>query len=99
LRYTFEWDSNKAKDNLRKHKVSFEHAAEVFLDPLAVSIFDEEHSEEEERWITMGKDSHEVVLVVIHTFREVGVEEWIIRIISSWKATRNEIRQYEDYEL
>jgi uncharacterized DUF497 family protein len=47
----------------------------------------------------MGKDSHEVVLVVIHTFREVGVEEWIIRIISSWKATRNEIRQYEDYEL
>jgi len=99
LRYTFEWDPNKARDNLRKHKVSFEHAAEVFLDPLAISIFDEEHSDEEERWITMGKDSHEVVLVVIHTFQEVAADEWIIRIISSWKATKNEIRQYEDYEI
>jgi hypothetical protein len=99
LRYTFEWDPHKAKNNLRKHKVSFEHAAEVFLDPLAISIFDEEHSDEEERWITMGKDSQEVVLVVIHTFREVVVDEWIIRIISGWKATRNEIRQYEDYEI
>jgi hypothetical protein len=99
LRYTFEWDPNKAEQNLRKHKVSFERAAEIFLDPLAISIFDEEHSDEEERWITMGKDSHEAVLVVIHTFREVATDEWIIRIISTWKATRNEIKQYEDYEI
>jgi uncharacterized DUF497 family protein len=99
LRYTFEWDPNKASQNLRKHKVSFEYAAEIFLDPLAISIFDEEHSDEEERWITMGKDSHEVVLVVVHTFREVMVDEWIIRIISAWKATKNEIKQYEDYEI
>jgi uncharacterized DUF497 family protein len=99
VRYTFEWDPNKASGNLQKHKVSFERAAEIFLDPLAISIFDEEPSDEEERWITMGKDSHEVVLVVVHTFREVAADEWIIRLISAWKATKNEIRQYEDYEI
>lgn len=49
LRYTFEWDPIKAKENLRKHRISFDRAAEVFLDPLAVSIVDEEHSEQEER--------------------------------------------------
>jgi uncharacterized DUF497 family protein len=95
LRYTFEWDPNKARSNLQKHKVSFDRAAEIFLDPLAISIFDEEHSDEEERWITIGKDSHEAILVVIHTFREVAVNEWIIRIISTWKPTGNEIKQYE----
>jgi hypothetical protein len=96
LRYTFEWDPTKAKLNLRNHKVSFERAAEVFLDPLAISIFDEEHSDEEERWITVGKDIREVVLVVVHTFREVAATEWLIRIISAWKATKNEIKQYEE---
>jgi hypothetical protein len=80
-------------------KVSFERAAEIFLDPLAISIFDEEHSSEEERWITMGKDNYQVVLVVVHTFREVAADEWIIRIISTWKATKNEVKQYEDYEI
>ena len=99
MRYIFEWDPNKARGNARKHKVSFERAAEIFLDPFAISVFDEEHSENEERWITMGKDSHEAVLVVIHTFRELSVEEWGIRIISAWKATRNEVRQYEEYEI
>jgi hypothetical protein len=96
LRYTFEWDPTKAKLNVRNHKVSFERAAEVFLDPLALSIFDEEHSDEEERWITVGKDSREVILVVVHTFREVAADEWLIRIISAWKATKNEIKQYEE---
>jgi uncharacterized DUF497 family protein len=96
LRYTFEWDPNKANLNVRNHKVSFERAAEVFLDPLALSIFDEEHSDEEERWITIGKDSREVVLVVVHTFREVAADEWLMRVISAWKATKNEIKQYEE---
>ncbi|MFN8453267.1 MAG: BrnT family toxin [Anaerolineae bacterium] len=96
MRYTFEWDPHKAKLNVRNHKISFERAAEVFLDPLAIAIFDEEHSDEEERWITLGKDSREVVLVVVHTFREVAAEEWLIRVISAWKATKNEIKQYEE---
>jgi uncharacterized protein len=56
LRYTFEWDPIKAKENLRKHRISFDRAAEVFLDPRAISISDEEHSEHEERWVSLGKD-------------------------------------------
>jgi uncharacterized DUF497 family protein len=56
LRYTFEWDPIKAKENPRKHRISFDRAAEVFLDPLAVSNFDEEHTEDEERWVSIGKD-------------------------------------------
>jgi uncharacterized protein len=95
LRYTFEWDPTKAKENQRKHKVSFERAAEVFRDPLAISIFDEEHSEEEDRWVTIGKDSHESVLVLIHTFSRIATEACTIRIISARKANRKESRQYE----
>jgi len=56
LQYNFEWDPYKAKQNLRKHKMSFERAAEAFLDPLAISIYDDEHSLDEDRWITIGKD-------------------------------------------
>jgi hypothetical protein len=70
LQYHFEWDLNKAKQNLQKHRVSFERAAEVFLDPLAISIYDEEHSSDEDRWITVGKDHTNLILVVIHTFQE-----------------------------
>jgi uncharacterized DUF497 family protein len=96
LRYTFEWDPGKAKENQRKHKVSFERAAEVFRDPLALSIFDQEHSEHEERWITMGKDSQDGLLVLIHTFLEVTPEECRVRIISARKATKKELSQYEE---
>ena len=54
MRYDFEWDVRKAKTNVRKHKISFERATEIFRDPNALSIVDEEHSEYEERWITIG---------------------------------------------
>ena len=49
MRYYFEWDPQKAKINLKKHKVSFERACTVFKDPNALSIYDEEHSEKEDR--------------------------------------------------
>jgi uncharacterized protein len=98
LRYTFEWDPEKAKSNLHKHKISFERAAEIFLDPFALSIPDEEHSDNEERWVTTGKDAHEVILVVIHTFREIEAEEIIIRIISARRAARREVQEYEGGE-
>jgi uncharacterized DUF497 family protein len=99
LRYNFEWDPAKAKDNLRKHRVSFERAAELFLDPLAVSILDLEHGEEEERWVTMGTDSQGILLVVIHTFAEASAEEWKIRVISARRATRREAKHYEESKL
>lgn len=95
MRYTFEWDPIKAKRNLRKHRISFERAAEVFLDPRAISTFDEEHSEVEERWVTLGKDRSASVVVLIHTFLEISAAECKIRIISARRANRREARQYE----
>jgi uncharacterized DUF497 family protein len=90
LRYTFEWDPVKAKENLRKHGVSFQRAAELILDPLAVSVVDPEHSETEERWVTTGRDTHGRILVLVHTFSETSAEECKIRVISARKATKGE---------
>lgn len=95
MQYNFEWDPYKAKQNLQKHKVTFERAAEMFLDPLAISIYDEEHSSDEDRWITIGKDHTNNVLVVIHTFHGENTDNCKIRVISVRKATKKEIKQYE----
>ena len=98
MQYNFEWDPYKAKQNFQKHKVSFERAGEVFLDPLAISIFDEEHSSDEVRWITIGKEQTNLVLVVVHTFHEENIDNCRIRLISARKATKKEIKQYEGDE-
>jgi hypothetical protein len=81
---------------LRKHRISFDRAAEIILDPLTVSIPDEEHSEDEERWVSIGKDRRGSVLILIHTFLEVSAEECRIRIISARKANKRETMQYEE---
>lgn len=94
MRYDFEWDSAKARLNLRKHKVSFERAAEVFLDPFMLSIFDQHHSADEDRWITIGTGRDGVPLVLVHTFKETSPRTCTIRIISARKATRRETEQY-----
>lgn len=96
LRYTCKWDPIKAGENLRKHRISFDRAAEVILDPLAISIIDEEHSEDEQRWVSIGKDRRGSVLILIHTFSEVAPDECRIRIISARKANKRETRQYEE---
>ncbi|MDQ7781673.1 MAG: BrnT family toxin [Desulfomonilaceae bacterium] len=98
MRYNFEWDLAKARQNLRKHHVSFKRAAMVFRDPHAVSIFDEEHSREEDRWITMGTDHSGTILVMIHTFRRIDESSYAVRIISARKATKRERVQYEEWE-
>lgn len=54
--YEFEWDPTKARENLKKHRVTFERAATIFLDSKALSEFDEDESANEERWITIGLD-------------------------------------------
>jgi uncharacterized protein len=95
LQYTFEWDPNKAKINFRKHKVCFEHAASVFNDSNMVSIYDPEHSENEERWVTIGIDKNGYIIVVCHTFKEESKNIVKIRIFSARKATPNEKRQYQ----
>ena len=66
--YEFDWDPVKAQANFSKHGLDFERAATVFLDPLAVTIPDEEHSETETRWITLGKDATGQYVVIVHTF-------------------------------
>jgi len=65
MQYNFDWDPVKAKQNLQKHGVSFERAAKVFLDPFAISIYDDEHSENEDRWIRIGLEESEVLLIVV----------------------------------
>lgn len=94
MQYNFEWDPAKARRNSRDHKVSFERASQVFLDPYMLSIEDEEHSEEEDRWITLGMDKNGILLVVHHTFREVDADNFNIRIISARKPTKGETKQY-----
>ena len=94
FQYHFEWDSSKARQNLRKHGLTFERAASIFQDPDALSEFDEYHSEQEERWITMGVDSIGTVLIACHTFHESDDSNATIRLISARKATKNEVKQY-----
>jgi len=94
VNYYFEWDPQKAVTNLKKHKVKFEKAATIFRDPRALTIFDDEHSQYEERWVTIGMDSSANLLVVVHTYQETDQNVSKIRIISAQKATKNEISQY-----
>ncbi len=96
FKYHFDWDPVKAKSNLASHKVSFQLAATVFRDPLALSLYDEEHSGEEERWATLGQAENGQHLVVIHTYEETGASEARIRIISAREATRRERKDYEE---
>lgn len=91
----FDWDPAKAASNLRKHSVSFELAAAVLLDPLSKSIPDDDHSQFEERWVTMGYARDGRLLVVCHTDAEFDDEKTTVRIISARVATQNERRQYE----
>ncbi len=98
MRYRFEWDPAKDKANVRKHKVSFRRAATIFRDPNQLSVYDEEHSEEEEeeRWITMGIDSGGILLVVVHMFEYIEPDLCEIRLIAARKTTRTETRQYKE---
>jgi uncharacterized protein len=92
--YRFDWDISKAMANWHKHGMSFEVAATVFRDPLALSRYDAEHSQNEERWITLGLAETGQLVVVARTFEERPAEARV-RIISARYATAQERRQYE----
>ena len=94
MQYRFEWNPQKAKENLKKHRISFERAAEIFLDPFMLSLYDSQHRLTEDRWITIGADRNGVPLTVVHTFREMDLHSSGIRIISARRATRNELKDY-----
>lgn len=90
------WDPNKAASNLAKHGVSFSEAATVLLDPLALTVFDEAHSEFEERWFTLGTSSDGRLLAVSHTYEATSATTARARIISAREVTRAERKQYQD---
>ena len=87
----FEWDIEKAAQNLRKHRVSFEDASSVFGDPLAIMFRDPDHSSGEVRFLTFGLALSGAILVVSHTARGGR-----IRLISARRATRAERKIYEE---
>ena len=87
----FEWDPDKAQSNLRKHQVSFEDAARVFLDPNRIEAFDGREVYGEDRWKTVGL-VEPALLVVVYTIR--GENDEITRLISARKADSYEQAQY-----
>ncbi|MFH1940691.1 MAG: BrnT family toxin [bacterium] len=86
----FEWDLKKAKENLTKHGVSFNEAVTAFYDPLSATFDDPDHSENEQRYITIGFSSQGRLLVIAHTERRGN-----IRIISARYATAHERKKHE----
>lgn len=89
----FEWDPEKEKANKRKHGFTFTEACYVFSDRYALTIFDPDHSKDEDRWITIGQGLVSKTLTVVHTYRLTKDGE-SVRIISARKATEVESRQY-----
>jgi hypothetical protein len=87
----FEWDPRKASRNLRVHKVSFQEAATVFENDLSATVSDPDHSDEEDRFITVGISSRGCLLIVSHTERGDR-----IRIISARELTPRERQEYEE---
>lgn len=86
----FEYDPEKAKRNLNKHKVSFDEAVTVFYDPFSATFNDPDHSVGEYRYVTIGFSSHDRLLIVSHTDRKET-----IRIINARVATAHERKRHE----
>lgn len=92
----FEWYPVKAQTNFNKHGLDFERAAAVFMDPLALTIPDEEHSEIEVRWITPGRDATNQYVLVVRTFEALTDDRARIRLISARRPKKAEVRNYEE---
>ena len=91
---TFSWNEIKAEINKKKHGVSFQEAASAFGDVNAQFYDDEEHSEDEERFILLGYSEMSRMLMICHCYR--GIDANIVRIISARNATRQERQKYEE---
>ena len=89
----FDWDEQKNESNRKKHGIWFEEAQQVFDDPRGLVFFDEDHSKLEDRFILLGISGSARVLVVVFYEKE---DDDIIRIISARKATKKEIKRYEE---
>jgi len=89
----FEWDEAKNKHNRSKHGIWFEEAQSVFNDPVCRTFLDSEHSDQEDRFLILGMSSTSRILVVVHCYRR---SDEVIRVISARKATKKEIKFYEE---
>jgi uncharacterized DUF497 family protein len=89
---SFEWDTEKANSNVKKHGVSFEEATTVFYDPMSATLNDPDHSAAEARLITIGYSTHNRLLFVSHAERGEN-----IRIISARLATAHERKCHEEH--
>ena len=86
----FEWDPQKAEENLRSHGVAFTEAQTVFGDPFEATIPDPDHSDGELRFLSLGRSDADRLLVVSYTERGSRV-----RIISARESAPRERRDYE----
>ncbi|MDR3363842.1 MAG: BrnT family toxin [Clostridiales Family XIII bacterium] len=91
LAYRFEWDDKKNITNIKKHGISFKTAATVFCDSQSLLAIDPKHSDDEDRFVMLGMDLSQKILLVCHCCRNNGNT---IRIISARKATKGEETQY-----
>ena len=89
----FEWDPRKERRNRQRHKVGFDEASTVFADTLSITIPDPDHSDDEDRWVTMGFSHRHRLLVVVHTEDD---EQETVRIISARPADPDERREYAE---
>jgi len=96
MQFDFEWDPSKALANELKHRVSFGLASTEFRDPHALSVYDAEHSRQEDRWLTIGLAESRALLVLHHTFDMPDKNRARIRVISARKATARKKRQYAE---
>ena len=88
----FQWDKNKASENLKKHGVSFQEAETVFYDENAVEFYDDKHSQWEDRFLLLGLSANVRLLLICHCFKK---NEAVVRIISARKATGQEAKFYK----
>ncbi|ASV33066.1 BrnT family toxin [Candidatus Hamiltonella defensa] len=94
MKIKFEWDPVKAERNIRKHKVSFELATRVFIDPFALMGQDRiEHGEH--RWQTIGSVEGHFLVLIAHTVYDDDDGFNVIRLISARKTTKKERNRYE----
>jgi len=89
----FEWDRDKHLSNIRKHGITFKVAAKAFFDPNAVTVDDDEHSQEEDRFILIGMNEHDKMITVCHCYRDDGN---VVRIISARPPNQYEKQVYDE---
>ncbi len=97
ITHQFTWDPLKAQVNIQKHKISFDAASAVFNDPLAITVFDDSHSnDQEERWATIGQIQGQLLVVVVHQVLADDGSTIHLHLISARPATSHELRQYQE---